>query len=248
MMEESTLVWQRVQQQLLQRRKLLWLVVGLVILTAVVVGLIWQFKAPVRTEVRAPAGYEIPAADYTVEYTIRTEKSFGEVQDEQNQRLVISRLGDLWKSERFANEIVQLESAHNTPRGLFICRYLEGLSCERAGDARPMPAMIPLPELAGLTVQVGRDREIVIGGQTWICTETSYQLEPGQNDEDLIQSYDAIICLDKELGIPLVASIEASYRVNDITEFLDYKVEYTREATSLEAAPLLIEADFNPPA
>lgn len=185
---------------------------------------------------------------YTATYRVETQTTFGDIYQNQTEKVIVSRLGSSWKSERFVNDIALLASTYNTPEGFSFCSQNEDedFDCRRLGDALTKNVGRP-PKIDGLKKSSPISQKINIAGQDRACHETTYTLPTATDPNALIQNLTASVCLDDKLQIPLTASLTAHYRVNDITELKDLTIEQTRTLTNLDIAPTLSTSDFIAP-
>lgn len=185
---------------------------------------------------------------YTATYQVETKKTFGDIYQSQTEKVVVSRLGNSWKSERFVNDIALLESTYNTPDGFILCSHNEDedFDCQRLGDTLTKNIGNP-PKIDGLQKSPPLSQKIDLETQIRSCQETTYTLPTATDKNALIQDLTASVCIDDNLLIPITARLIIHYRVNDITEIRDLTIEQTRILTSLDTAPTISASDFVAP-
>lgn len=217
-----------------KNRRLVFIILGVLLLSALALTLFIKFK-PVK----------VPP--YTATYQVDTQITFGDINNYQTEKVVVSRLDNLWKSERFVNDIALLESTYNTPEGGYIlCSQNEDFDCKKLGDALTKNVGRP-PKIDGLKISRAVTQKINIAGEDRSCRETTYTLPTASDKKASIQDLTASVCIDDKLQIPLTASLTARYRVNDITEIKNLTIEQTRTLTDLNTAPNLSPSDFTAP-
>ena len=198
-----------------KHRRLLFILLGIILLTTLALTL-FVMARPIK----------VPP--YIATYQVETQTTFGDIYNQQIEKIVVSHFNSLYKSERFVNDIALLESTYNTPDGFILCSQNEDFNCRRLGDA--------------LT------KNVYVAGQDRPCRETTYTLPTASDKNTSIQNLTASVCLDDKLQIPLEASFTAHYRVNDITEFKDLTIDQARIITDLNINPTLSPSDFTAPA
>lgn len=219
----------------IKNRRLLLIGLGVVLLSALALTLFLKLK-PVK----------VPP--YTATYLVETMTTFGDINNYQSEKVIVSRLGNLWKSERFVNDIALLESTYNTPEGGYVlCSQNGDFDCKKLGDALTKNVGHP-PKVEGLKISRPTAMKINIAGEDRSCRETTYTFPTASDKNASIQDLTASVCIDNELQIPLTAGFTAHYRINDITEIKDLTIEQTRTLTDLNTTPNLSSSDFTAPA
>ncbi len=221
--------------RLVKRRRPLLIFLSIVLLTILALTLFLTLKS---TNV----------SPYTATYQIETQITFGDVYNQQTEKVIVNHLNGLYKSQRFVNDIVLLESMHNTPEGFVRCSLNEDevFDCQRLGEALTKNIGRP-PKVKGLQKSSPTSQKINLAGQDRPCQETTYTLPSAPDPNDPVQGLTATVCIDEQLHIPLTASFTIHYKVNDITQIKDLTVEQTRTITELNTTPNLSISDFAAP-
>ena len=217
-----------------KHRRLLFILLGIILLTTLALTL-FVMARPIK----------VPP--YIATYQVETQTTFGDIYNQQIEKIVVSHFNSLYKSERFVNDIALLESTYNTPDGFILCSQNEDFNCRRLGDALTKNVGKP-PKVEGLKKSLSVAKKVYVAGQDRPCRETTYTLPTASDKNTSIQNLTASVCLDDKLQIPLEASFTAHYRVNDITEFKDLTIDQARIITDLNINPTLSPSDFTAPA
>ncbi len=213
--------------------RLIIIILGVFLITAIVI-ILFLTKRPIK----------VPP--YTATYQVETQTTFGDIYNYQTEKVIVSHLEGLYKSERFVNDIALLESTYNNKDGFFLCSQNDEFDCKKLGDALTKNVGKP-PKVEGLKISSPVAKKVYVAGGDRPCHETTYTLPTASDKNASIQNFTATVCLDDEFRIPLEASFTARYRVNDITQIKDLTIEQTRTLTDLNTTPNLSPSDFTAP-